>query len=103
MINTIKTISAGARGWWREFRALPRESKHLFIAVGVGVVLAYFVVSTMSWKSGQIDGQQEIISALANIAPAVESIRAACREEWDAKNWESGCALFFSLHERGDR
>ena len=103
MIGTMKTIAAGARNWWHEYRALPRESKHLFIAVAVGVVLAYFIVSTMSWKSGEVEGQQKIIAALSNITPAVESIRAACRAQWDAEKWESDCALFFSLRERRGR
>ncbi len=99
MINTVKTVVAGARNWWREFRALPRESKHLFVSVALGLVLAYAIVSTMAWKSGEIDGQQQMITAVANIAPAVEAIRDACRSSWDAHKWESDCALFFSLRE----
>lgn len=97
MSNTIKTIYHGARSWWHEYRALPRESKHLFVAVAVGVLIAYWIVSTMSWKRGEIEGQQEIITALSNITPAVDAIRSACREQWAANKWESDCALFFTL------
>ena len=97
MISTIKTLSAGARNWWREYCALPSDRKHLFVAVALGLVLAYFVVSTMSWKRGQVEGQQEIISALSNITPAVESIRASCRNRWES----SDCGLFYLLRERG--
>lgn len=103
MINTVKTIYAGARNWWREYRALPRESKHLFVAVAMGMMLAYFVVNTMAWKRGEIEGQQEMIAALSNITPAVDAIRSACREQWAANKWESDCALFFSLRERRAR
>lgn len=103
MIGTMKTIAAGARSWWREFTALPRESKHLFVSVALGLVLAYAIVSTMSWKSGEIDGQQQMIAALSSITPAVEAIRDACRTSWDADKWQSDCAMFFQLRERRDR
>lgn len=96
MINTVKTIGAGARSWWREYRALPRESKHLFVTVALGLVLAYFIVSTMSWKRGELEGQQEMITALSNISPAVAAIRARCRNRWES----SDCGLFYSLRER---
>ena len=103
MIGTMKTIAAGARSWWREYRALDREKKHLFIAVAVGTVLAYFIVSTMAWKSGEIEGQQKMIAAMSNIEPVAAAVRDACKPSWDTNKWESDCALFFSLRERRAR
>lgn len=97
MIGTIKTIVAGALSWWREYRALHPDRRR-FVTVSMACILiVYFIVSTMSWKSGEIDGQRQMIAALSNIAPAVEAIRASCRNRWESSN---DCELFYLLRER---
>ena len=58
MISTIKTLSAGARAWWHEYRSL-HPDRRKFVTVSMACVLiAYFIVSTMAWKRGEIEGQQ---------------------------------------------
>lgn len=74
-------------------------TKTQFVVAAVCVLIAYSMVSTMSWKNGELDGHQKMVQALSSIAPAVESIRAACRAQWAADEWESECALFFALRE----
>ena len=97
MINTVKTAAADARNWWREYRSLHPDRRR-FVTVSMACVLiAYFIVSTMSWKRGELDGNKKIITALSNITPAVESIRASCRNRWES----SDCGLFYLLRERG--
>lgn len=104
MSNTIKTICCGARNWWSEYRALPRESKHLFIAVAVGLLIVYFLLTGMSKLQGRLEAGTEMIDALPRVAPAaVEAIRDACRARWTANEWESDCALFFALREQRAR
>ena len=96
MINTVKTAAADARNWWREYRSLHPDRRR-FVTVSMACVLiAYFIVSTMAWKRGEVEGQQEMITALSNISPAREAILASCRNRWES----SDCGLFYLLAER---
>lgn len=94
MIEAIKN-------WWQEYRALHPERRMLVTTAMLCVLVAYFIVSTMSQKRGEMEGQSQVIAALPRIAPvAVELIREACRVQWTANEWESDCALFFALREQ---
>lgn len=101
MIGTFKSIYHGGRDWWREYRALEREKKHLFIAVALGLIIIYFMLTGMSKLSGRIERETEMNAALQRLSPrAVEAIRASCRGRWEMNE---DCWYFVVLREKRSR
>lgn len=91
----------GVHKWVREFRVLPSEGKHLFVALALGLIVLYFLIMGTSKLSGRLEREAEINDALQRLSPqAVEAIRASCRGRWESNE---DCWYFVAMREKRSR